>query len=274
FQFQNLKLNLFYERGVIKNYDINFDADDGNITTKGSADLRNLDHISFAVDPDINELPLEKVAQLIGIVKLPLNGSISLKGRLRGHTGSSKELLASLDGDLNAEIGPGALNNIGKVGALFTKILSITNIRGILSGKMIEKLSSDGIPFQSIKTQTSFTKGTLNLNSLDFNSEAMNVNSQGTIDLINQDLNIEAILVPFATVNKALNFIPIVGKTAGGLTQIHIDIKGPLENPKIQAARIKGLTGGVKDMVKKPVEILKGSGKNTEKTIREIDKHE
>jgi uncharacterized protein YhdP len=217
---------------------------------------------------------LEKVAPLLGIDKLPLNGPMSLKGRLRGHTGSSKELLASLDGDLNAEIGPGTLNNIGKVGTLFAKIFSITNIRGIFSDKMIEKLSGDGIPFQSIKTQTSFTKGTLNLNNLDFNSEAMNVNSQGTIDLINQDLNIEAILVPFATVNKALNFIPIVGETAGSLTEIHINIKGPLEDPKIQAARIKGLTGGVKDVVTKPVEILKGSEKNIEKTIREIDKHE
>jgi hypothetical protein len=35
-QFQNLKLNLFYERGIIKNYDINFEIDDGHIATKGN----------------------------------------------------------------------------------------------------------------------------------------------------------------------------------------------------------------------------------------------
>ena len=274
FQFQNLKLNLFYERGVIKNYDINLEIDDGHIATKGSADLRNLDHVPFTVAPDINALPLEKVATLIGIDKLPLNGPMSLKGRLRGHTGSSKELLASLDGDLNAKIGPGVLNKIGKVGDLFVKILSMTSIRNIFSGRMIENLSSKGIPFQSIKTQTSFAKGTLNLNNLDFDSEAMNVNCLGTIDLINQELNIEAILVPFETVKKVSNFIPIVGKKIGDLTKIYIDIKGPLENPKIQEGRIKRLTGGVKDVVKKPVEILKGSGKNIEKTNREIDKHE
>ena len=262
FQFQNLKLNLLYERGVIKNYDINFEIDDGHIATKGSADLRNLDHIPFTVDPDINALPLEKVAPLIGIDKLPLNGPMSLKGRMRGHTGSSKELLASLDGNLNAEIGPGILSKIGKVGDLFVKILSMTSIRGIFSGKMIEKLSSEGIPFQSIKTQTSFTKGTLNLNNLDFENEAMNVNSQGTIDLINQELNIEAILVPFKTVNKAFNFIPIVGETAGDLTKIDIDIKGPLEDPKIHADPIKGLG---KDVAKEPVEILKDAGKNLKK---------
>ncbi len=75
FQFQNLKLNLLYESGVIKNYDINFEIDDGHIATKGSADLRNLDHIPFAVDPDINALSLEKVAPLLGIDKLPLNGT-------------------------------------------------------------------------------------------------------------------------------------------------------------------------------------------------------
>jgi uncharacterized protein YhdP len=262
FQFQNLKLNLLYELGVIKSYDINIDTDDGNITAKGSADLRNLDHIPFSVNPDINALPLEKVAPLIGIDKLPLNGPMSLKGRMRGHTGSSKELLASLDGNLNAEIGPGILSKIGKAGDLFAKILSMTSIRGIFSGRMIEKLSSEGIPFQSIKTQTSFTKGTLNLNNLDFESEAMNVNSQGTIDLINQELMIEAILVPFQTVNNAFNFIPIVGETAADLTKIHIDIKGPLEDPKIHAAQIKELE---KDVAKEPVEILKDAEKNLKK---------
>jgi uncharacterized protein involved in outer membrane biogenesis len=241
FQFQNLKLNLFYEHGVIKSYDINIDIDSGNITTKGSADLRNLDHIPFNVDPDISALPLEKIASLSGIDKLPLSGPMSLKGRLQGHSGSSKELLASLDGDLNAEIGPGALNKIGKVGNLFAKILSMTSIQSIFSGRMIENLSGEGIPFQSIKTQTSFAKGTLSLNNLDFESKAMNVNSQGTIDLINQELNIEAKLVPFDTVKKAFNSIPIVGEKAGSLTEIHIDIKGPLEDPKIRAAPIKRL---------------------------------
>ena len=264
FQFQNLKLNLFYERGVIKNYDINFEIDDGHIATKGSADLRNLDHIPFTVDPDINALPLEKVAPLIGIDKLPLNGPMSLKCRMQGHTGSSKELLASLDGNLNAEIGPGILSKIGKAGDLFAKILSMTSIRGFFSGKMIEKFSSKGIPFKSIKTQTSFAKGTLNLNNLDFDSEAMNVNSQGTIDLINQELNIEAILVPFKTVDKALGFIPIVGQTVEDLTKMHIDIKGPLEDPKIHAAPVKRL---VKDVVKEPVENLKDAGKNLKKRL-------
>jgi len=168
-----------------------------------------LDHIPFKMDPDISALPLEKIASLSGIDKLPLSGPMSLKGRLRGHTVSSKELLASLDGDLNAEIGPGALNKIGKVGDLFAKILSMTSIQSIFSGRMIENLSGEGIPFQSIKTQTSFAKGTLNLNNLDFESKAINVNSQGTIDLINQELNIETKLVPFETVKKAFNIIPI-----------------------------------------------------------------
>jgi uncharacterized protein YhdP len=193
------------------------------------------------MDPDISALPLEKIASLSGIDKLPLSGPMSLKGRLRGHTVSSKELLASLDGDLNAEIGPGALNKIGKVGDLFAKILSMTSIQSIFSGRMIENLSGEGIPFQSIKTQTSFAKGTLNLNNLDFESKAINVNSQGTIDLINQELNIEAKLVPFETAKKAFNIIPIVGEKTGNLTEIHIDIKGPLEDPKIHAAPIKRL---------------------------------
>jgi uncharacterized protein YhdP len=255
---------------VIESYDLNFGIDDSQIDTKGSADLRDLDHITFTVDPDINALPLEKVAPILGINTLPLNGPMSLKGQLHGRTGGSKEMLASLDGHLNAEIGPGRLNKIGKAGDLFGKILSMTSIQGLFAGKMFEDLSGKGLSFQTIKAQTSFAKGTMNLNNLHFGSAAMNVDSQGTIDLVNQKLNIKALLVPLATVDKAFNLIPIVGKAAANLTKIRINVKGPLEDPKIHAAEAKQVGEVVEDTLEAPVNILKDAADIVKDFIKTI----
>jgi uncharacterized protein involved in outer membrane biogenesis len=120
-QFENLKLNLTYKRGVVESYDVNVGIDKGHIATKGSSDLRELDHIRFLVDPNISALPLEAVMPALGIKHLPLNGPVTIKGQLRGRTGSTGEILGSLNGKLNAPLGPGNLNRIGKAGDFMKK---------------------------------------------------------------------------------------------------------------------------------------------------------
>ena len=210
------------------------------------------DRILFTVNPDINALELDEVAPLIGTETLPLNGPISLNGRFRGNTGSSKELLAGLAGNLNVEIGPGNLSNVGRAGVLIGKVLSMINI---FSGRLAKNFSSEGIPFQNIKAQTSFDKGMLNLNSFDFISDAINMNSQGIIDLVNEKLNIKVHLKPAPKVGKALKWVPIGGK--GEKNLINIDIIGPLQDPEIRLAKLKKITKGVEDAAEKTKTELK-----------------
>jgi uncharacterized protein YhdP len=212
------------------------------------------------VEPDIKALDLGKVASLFDMEGLPINGPISLKGQLKGHTGSAKELLGSLDGHLNADIGPGHLKEIGKLGALFGKVFSVASLQSIFSGRMLQDLSSDGIRYNIINADTTFTKGTL-INKIHLGSDAMNVDSEGTIDLINESIKTKAILEPLATVNKALDFVPILGKAAGDLIKIRIDIEGPLENPKIKTSQIKQVGTAVKSVGEGTVDFLKGIGK-------------
>jgi uncharacterized protein YhdP len=264
-QFEKLNLNLLYKRGVIESYDVNFDIDKGHIATKGSADLRDLDHIRFAVDPNISALPLEKVTPAFGIDNFPLNGPLTLKGQLRGRTGSTREILGSLNGEVGATLGPGNLHKVGKAGEFIAKLSSMAHISSLFSGRLFKDLSNQGIPFETITAQTSFDKGTLNLNKLHFSSDAMTVDGQGTIDLVKQNLNMEALLVPLVTVDKALNYLPIFGKALEDVTKIQIDVEGPLEDPKIHTAEVREIGKGIGTEVKKPKTILEDIGKDLKK---------
>jgi hypothetical protein len=260
-QFEKLKLNLLYKQGVIESYDVNFGIGKGHIASKGSADLRDLDRIRFTVDPNISALPLETVTPALGIDNLPLNGPLTLKGQLRGITGSTKEILGGLNGKLDASLGPGNLNKVGKAGDFIAKLSSMAHISSLFSGRLFKDFSSRGIPFETITAQTSFGKGTLNLNKLHFGSDAMTVDGQGKIDLINQNLNMEALLVPLATVDKTLHYVPIVGKALEDVTKIQIDVEGPLEDPKIHTAEAREIGKGIETEVNKPKTILQDVGK-------------
>jgi uncharacterized protein YhdP len=260
-QFEKLKLNLLYKQGVIESYDVNFGIGKGHIATKGSADLRDLDRIRFTLDPNISALPLETVTPALGIDNLPLNGPLTLKGQLRGITGSTKEILGGLNGKLDASLGPGNLNKVGKAGDFIAKLSSMAHISSLFSGRLFKDFSDRGIPFETITAQTSFGKGTLNLNKLHFGSDAMTVDGQGKIDLINRNLNMEALLVPLATVDKTLHYVPIVGTALEDVTKIQIDVEGPLEDPKIHTAEAREIGKGIETEVNKP------------KTILQDDKH-
>jgi uncharacterized protein YhdP len=255
-QFEKLKLDLLYKQGVIESYDLNFGIDKGHIATKGSADLRDLDRIKFTVDPNISALPLETVTPALGIDNLPLNGPLTLKGQLRGITGSTKEILGGLNGKLDASLGPGNLNKVGKAGDFIAKLSSMAHISSLFSGRLFKDFTNRGIPFETITAQTSFGKGTLNLNKLHFGSDAMTVDGQGKIDLINRNLNMEALLIPLATVDKKLHYVPIVGKALEDVTKIQIDVEGPLEDPKIHTAEAREIGKGIETEVNKPKTIL------------------
>jgi uncharacterized protein YhdP len=125
---------------------------------------------------------------------LPLNGPLTLTGQLQGITGNTQEILGSLHGKLDASLGPGNLNKVGKAGDFIAKLSSMAHISSLFSGRLFKDFSDRGIPFETITAQTSFDKGTLNINKLHFASDAMTVDGQGKIDLINRNLNMEALL--------------------------------------------------------------------------------
>ncbi|KGM44046.1 hypothetical protein JY97_03380 [Alkalispirochaeta odontotermitis] len=264
-QFEKLKLDLLYKRGVVERYDANFNIGKGHIATKGSADLRNLDHVRFTVDPNIRALPLEAVAPVLGVEKLPPNGPLTLKGQLRGRTGSAREILGSLNGNLDASLGPGNLTRIGKAREFIAKLSSMAHISSLFSGRLFKDLSNRGIPFQTISAQSSFDKGSLVLSKSQFDSDAMKVDGQGTIDLINQKLKIEALLVPLAKVDDALHYVPIVGKALEDVTKVRIDVAGPLEDPEIHTAEAREIGTSLETEVETPETVFEEAGKDLKK---------
>lgn len=264
-QFERLKLEVSYNRGVVERYDLTVKVDEGQVATNGSADLQDLDRIGFTVDPNISALPLRVVAPVLGIDNLPINGPLTLRGQLRGRTGATKDMLASLDGTLTASLGPGVLNDAGKAGNIIAKVSAMAHIESLFSGRLFKDLSDRGILFETLSGTASFKKGTLDLNKLHFGSDAMTVDGDGEIDLIEDDMKIEVVLAPLATVDEALEFVPIVGKALDNVTKVHIEVEGPLDNPEIHTAELKNVSKDIESEIMEPKTILEDVEKDLEK---------
>jgi uncharacterized protein YhdP len=192
-----------------------------------------------------------------------------MTGRLQGRTGSTKDLLASLRGNLEAEAGPGRIPDIGPAGNALFKILSFVNVQQIFSRNKFDDMANEGIPFDSLTYQATFQDGTMGVNKLRLLSPALYMDVDGNIYLVKQRLDMNAEIEFMGPVDKVLGLVPILGKTAGKLTHVYLHLKGPLENPKIRVRPAKGITKagkkGTQDSGKAVEDVIKELGKGLEK---------
>jgi uncharacterized protein YhdP len=267
-EFKNLTFRANYERGVLKSHELDVLIGGGRIQTKGSADLRNLERIPFTVEPDIKTVGWKSIASLLDTDKISVHAPLTMTGRLQGRTGSKKDLLASLRGNLEAEAGPGRIPDIGPAGNALFKILSFVNVQQIFSGNKLDDMAKEGIPFDSLIYQATFQDGIMGVNKLRLLSPALHMEGDGDIYLVKQRLDMKAHLEFLGTLDKVLGLVPVLGKAAGKLTNVYLKLKGPLENPEIRVLPTKGLTKagkkGAKDSGKAAEDVFKGLGKGLE----------
>jgi uncharacterized protein involved in outer membrane biogenesis len=270
-EFQALKLKAIYERGVIKSHDLDARIGGGRIQSRGSADLRSLQEIPFALQPTIEKVPLQSLAPLLGTNRPSVNGPLTLTGELQGTTGSALNLLQSLRGNVEAEMGPGRIYKLGQTGNVLFKLLNFLSVSNMLSGKTLKDLATEGVPYKSIKAKTFLQSGKMNINQLAMESPALELDANGDIDLVKKQCNMDANIGIFGTLDKVLGILPIVGKAGTELTRVHVTLEGALEDPKIRIRAVKGVSKAGKKAVqeggKVAEDVIKGFGKGLEKIL-------
>jgi len=259
--FKNLVLTADYRKGVLKRYDFDVHVADGRIQANGLVDLRNLSNILIEVNPKISNVPSGYMAAVFGISNLSFKGPLSISGSVRCKTGGSAGLVGSINGHIEGEVGRGHVTHVGPAGSVLLKLLTLADIRAYFSRTVLDDLTSKGIPFNQIRTGLSVKDGMMNIESFQFEGSALNVQAQGKVALLEQQLDMDVNLEPLGTLDKLLERVPIAGSTGKSLTKIYTKVEGDIEHPKIKIKPAKGVTEGVK-------EATKASGKIVEKAIR------
>jgi len=270
-EFQALTLKALYERGLLKSHDLEVRIGGGHIQSQGTADLRSLQEIPFDLQPTIEAVPLESMAPLFGTNKPSIRGPLNLRAQLQGTTGSTVSILRSLRGYVEAELGPGRIYKLGQAGNAFFELLNFLSLSNILSGKTLKDLATEGVPYKSVKAKTVLQSGKMNISQLVMESPALELDAKGDIDLVKNQLNMNADIAMLGTLDKILGIIPIVGEAGTGLTRIYVVLEGDLQNPKIRIRPLKGVTEtgkkGVQEGKKGTEDVIKGFGKGLEKIL-------
>lgn len=143
----------------------------------------------------------------------------------------------------------------------------MTSIRSLFSGRLFSDLSSHGLPFEAMAAQLGFKSGTVNLDEFHFSSDVMTVDGQGTIDLLKERLNVEALLAPLMIMDDALNLVPLVGDALQDVSKIQIRVGGSLDEPQIHTEEAREIGQSIETEVEQPTEMLRDVDKGLEKVF-------
>ena len=106
---------------------------------------------------------------------------------------------------------------------------------------MADDLAEKGIPYDSLKTGVSFQDGDMSVNNLALVTPSLTMDGQGTVDLVNRQLNMSAHVKTLGTAGGLLSLVPVVGKAAERLSDVYLDVEGSLEKPKIRVRPTEGV---------------------------------
>ena len=140
------------------------------------------------------------------------------------------------------------------------KIFSILNVTEVFKGKLSNP-ETNGFAFNSIHAKADIQNGKIVLNEMIIDGTSMNIVCQGSIDMVNKQMDVTALVAPLKAIDFFIKRTPIVKDILGGsLISIPIGIKGNIENPYVTPlppSKVgEGLLGIIKRTLQLPVKII------------------
>jgi hypothetical protein len=198
----------------------------------------------------IDKMSAEQILKYAGSEKVPITGTLTMKGDVTAEGTTISDLKKTARGTATLLMEDGYLNKAPSV----SKVFSILNVSQLLKFKLPD-LSTDGMPYTSIRGTFFLKDGILTTKDLFVDSGAMDMSFVGKADIIRDELDINIGVKPLQTVDKVVSAIPIVGwiltDDKKSLIMVYFKAQGKWSNPTVEAIPVNSMDRGVLDIFKR-----------------------
>ena len=182
-------------------------------------------------------------------------GTYNLSGELLSKS-KPEAFLQSLSGNVVFTAKEGRIYRFG----LLAKILSILNVTEIYRGE-VPDLTGEGFAYRTMTANAQIRGGKLIMQECSIDGVSMGIACEGNIDFAEKKMDLTILVAPFRTVDRIVDFIPLVGHVLGGkLISIPFKAKGDLKDPNIiplpPTAVGAGVLGILERTLKLPITII------------------
>lgn len=244
FQFQTLKTEMRTINGTLFLRPIQFKSDGGDFWGEGWIKPTEKG-IQFEVKPRVSNMGANSFLNILFSKneeeRMKITGRVSIdKAELRGQGEDFQKLKESLTGSLRFEIENGVIERFN----ILSKIFSLLNISQFFRGRLPD-LKTKGLPYHQILANIHIKEGVASTNDFIVDSDAMRMTVFGRVDLGKNLIDVRIGVHPLITIDTILSNVPIVGYILTGKDKAFLsyfyEVKGSLEDPKIEAIPLKSL---------------------------------
>lgn len=222
---------------------------------------RKNDDVLYQTYFTIKGKPVDTMLAMMGFESKTITGSLDMKGKLNATVSSSNEtVFETARGPIYVDVKDGTITS----SSTFIKILELISLENIFSKTDILQWK-DNYKFDLIQGRFDLNQGMFTTDSLLMDASAFDIFSEGTIDIINDTINMKVKLAPFDTFNKLFSSIPYLGYVLTGKSKSLFDyilsVTGKIGSPDVQytplAGTIESLTGYIQRLVSGREEVNK-----------------
>ncbi|MCE5335119.1 MAG: AsmA-like C-terminal region-containing protein, partial [Desulfobacteraceae bacterium] len=157
-----------------------------------------------------------------------ITGKFDLTGNLTNGAGGAN-VMEGLEGEIEFKARDGRIYRW----ETFAKIISLFNITEIYRG-VLPDIFSEGCAYSSLTAKGKVKGGKLTLTDSVLDGPCVKMVFRGEIDLVNEKLNIVALVMPLRTVDRIIGAVPVLGKLLDGVFfSVPVQITGNMSDPTI-----------------------------------------
>lgn len=255
--FQDLKFEMKTVDGKLMIHPFQLKAHGGDLW--GEAWLQPAEKgIRFEIKPRLSHMEAGSVLRIL--LKKEEEEKSWVTGRvyidqvqLKGEGENFQKVKESLQGGLRFELENGVIER----GNILAKIFSLLNVSQLFKGRLPD-LKTKGLPYQRISATFQVKDGVAFTEDFLVDSDAMRITAVGKVDLGKNLIDTKVGVHPLGTVDTILSHIPIAGYILTGKEKAFLsyvyEVKGDLDDPKIEAIPFKAVGEGLIGLFKRLLE--------------------
>jgi uncharacterized protein YhdP len=193
------------------------------------------DTLAVAADPKVQGVPVQSFLRWFDITNTEMSGRVTLAGKLETVGKNDAERRQNLNGAFNVKIEDGTINRM----RILVQILNLLDLSRWFTFQLPD-LAKEGIRFRAIAGDFKVVKGVYATENLVVDSDDLRMTGAGKIDVPKDQLDFIIAVRPFAGIDTALSYIPLLGRGVAAIKNSFLvasfNIQGPIDNPTITPA--------------------------------------
>jgi hypothetical protein len=255
--FQDLKVEMKTINGRLFIHPFQFKGDGGDLWGEGWIEP-TAKGVRFEIKPRVSNMEartfIRTLFQKGGEERVLITGRVHIdKVNLRGEGEDFQKVKESLNGSLRFEVEKGMIERW----KILSRIFSILNVSQLFMGRLPD-LKTKGLPFNQIQANFQIKDGIASTEDFFVDSDAMRITLIGRADLGKNTVDAMIGVHPLVTVDTILSNVPIVGYILTGKDKAFIsyfyEVKGNLDDPKIEGLPVKSIGEGFFGIIKRLLE--------------------